>query len=518
MSINLIEKQNQVIVADPDSPVAILTCWTPREKVAQKLGYKGFCAIGNLYNAADGIDFVIRNLLANKSIRTLIITGADNSGSGQAMMDFFRNGYWEVKHPLTDKPVWKINSPVEAYIGIDLPERSLDALIDNISAIKIDRIAQLPSTLPVVEASSLRGAWGEPEHHPAPDVDVLTLPSEDSAHVVRGKTIPETYLKILHTLHQFGVVGETHYDSNQREILNLISVVEHETWELGTDGFMEAIPEYMPARVRDEETLMGYIDSVLLPGMLEDDDSAKYTYGDRICAYFGLDQLEEVITKLVKEPISRSAVINLWDSRTAERQGGSPCLNHIWFRLRDNKLHMTATIRSNDMFKAWPENAYALWSLQRWVRDCVTARLYKKGETNANVQMGTMTIVSQSAHTYQEDYEMAKWVLDHHWQDLCASERYDWDKKGNFVITVEAFDRKAIVIEHYAHENGPLIRRYIAADAYDAMRQLSDSETISTHKHALYIGTELQKAELALKHPEMFTYVQDRDLKIEKVS
>jgi thymidylate synthase len=518
MSINLIEKQNQVIVADPDSPVAILTCWTPREKVAQKLDYKGFCAIGNLYNAADGIDFVIRNLLANKTIRTLVITGADNSGSGQAMMDFFRNGFYLIKHPLTDKPVWKIKSTVEAYIGADMNASSLNSLRGYVSAIKVDRIAQLPSTLPVVAASSERGAWGEPEHYPAPEANALVLPSEESAHVVRGRTIPEVYLKILHTLHQFGVVGETHYDSNQREILNLVSVVENETWEFGADGFMEAIPDYMPARVQDVETLSKYIDSVLLPGTLEDDDGAKYTYGDRICAYFGIDQLEEVIAKLVKEPISRSAVVNLWDSRTAERQGGSPCLNHIYFRLRDNKLHMTATIRSNDMFKAWPENAYALRSLQRWVRDSVTARLYNKGETHANVQMGTLTVVSQSAHIYQEDYEMVEWILAHHWQPLCDSERYEWDKKGNFVITVEAFGRHRINVEHYAYENGPLIRRYVAKDAYDAMRQLSDSETISTHRHAIYIGTELQKAELALRYPSMFTYVQDRDLKIEGVS
>jgi thymidylate synthase len=68
-------------------------------------------------------------------------------------------------------------------------------------------------------------------------------------------------------------------------------------------------------------------------------------------SWFGRDQIEQVITKLIKEIDAASAVINLWDSggniiarpggSSDHEHSGSPCLNHIWVRVVDGELSLT---------------------------------------------------------------------------------------------------------------------------------------------------------------------------------
>jgi thymidylate synthase len=43
-------------------------------------------------------------------------------------------------------------------------------------------------------------------------------------------------------------------------------------------------------------------------------------------------------------------------------------------------------------------------------------------------------------------------------------------------------------------------------------QQLAASSPALETEHALYLGTELQKAELALRYPDQFSYEQDKAL------
>ena len=124
--------------------------------------------------------------------------------------------------------------------------------------------------------------------------------------------------------------------------------------------------------------------------------------GQRLFDFFGLNQYEKIV-KLLKshENTRRASIITCnplidWDN---ERP---PCLLLIDLKIRNGKLHLTGVLRSNDMYRTWPANAYAL------------AQLLKKFSKDVGVEPGHLDILSISAHIYEEDLEKAEKSLKEH--------------------------------------------------------------------------------------------------------
>ena len=159
-------------------------------------------------------------------------------------------------------------------------------------------------------------------------------------YVVRGKTVAEAWLKVLDNILKFGKESGTHYDDMQKEIVNLMSIISDE------DPYNLHVPDFFPS---DNQHVNEYIPRMTrdLPGGTTKNE---YTYGSRMRSWFGIDQIKGAVEKLLREPVSRAVVISLWDSIKDLTLGGSPCLNHIWLRLNNNKLYMTCIFRSLDMF------------------------------------------------------------------------------------------------------------------------------------------------------------------------
>src|SRR4030042_5291381 len=72
--------------------------------------------------------------------------------------------------------------------------------------------------------------------------------------------------------------------------------------------------------------------------------------------------------KLKSFPYNKGAIAVLWqpavDNFPVRKPWRTPCLTLIQGFCLDNKLYLTAYFRSNDMFAAWPQNAFALRKLQ----------------------------------------------------------------------------------------------------------------------------------------------------------
>ena len=51
---------------------------------------------------------------------------------------------------------------------------------------------------------------------------------------------------------------------------------------------------------------------------------------------------------------SRRSVASLWDPRSDPGSEDPPCVDFVQASVRDDKLHLTAYIRSNDIYRAWP--------------------------------------------------------------------------------------------------------------------------------------------------------------------
>ena len=81
------------------------------------------------------------------------------------------------------------------------------------------------------------------------------------------------------------------------------------------------------------------------------------------------------------------------------------------------------------------------------------------------------------------------------------------DRGGYFVIIPDA-SRKAVVVEHYAHDNTlqHIIEGKAARDLY---RAIIDAGWITQLSHAAYLGKELARAEVSLRIGT--PYIQDGD-------
>ena len=320
---------------------------------------------------------------------------------------------------------------------------------------------------------------------------------EDIGYIIRGKTVAECWLKILDTILKFGSVSGTHYEDQQKEVINLMSIISDE------DPHNLWIPDFLPS---DQQHAREYIPRITrdLPGGTERNE---YTYGSRMRSWFGTDQVANAVTKLTRETISRAVVINLWDSTRDMTIGGSPCLNHVWFRIRDGKLHMTCVFRSHDMFEGYPENAFGLRVLQEEVRSELVAALKDKG-TPQDVRLGSLVILSQSAHIYDDSWERCRQIIEKYLTQQYTGHMSTLDPRGNLVITT---GEGAIRVEHTSTTNETL-GVYTTRTAVEMRDLLIRENIISLTAHALDVGMELQKAEHAIALG--VAYVQDQPLQL----
>ncbi len=474
---------SSLIVGDPEGSVGIITLWSKAKEIAKKLDTSKYCVIGQLFSAERGLDILIRNLLANPQITNLVITGVDFSKSGVVLTDFFEKGFTLGKAETTEKPCWRVNSSYEGYISLDMPEQSLQKLRETISIVRVPDISILDfSTLKKPEKTRPKEIFMKQEE------SVKQYVGEYTGHIVRGKTIAEVWLKILDEIMKFGKVSGTHYDDQQKEIVDLLSIISDE------DPYNLYIPEFLP---QDEKHMREYIPRITkdMPGGIHKNE---YTYGSRMRSWFGDDQVKNAIAKLVREPNSRAVVISLWDPNKDLVIGGSPCLNHIWLRVneKESKLYMTCIFRSHDMFEGYPENAFGLRSLQEEIRKELVEKL-KAANKPLDLKLGDLIILSQSAHIYDDCWETVNTILKKHLTSKYTSHLADLDPRGNFVISVD-FGSSEIVIEHTSPTNLK-IGEFRAKSSEELRNILTKEKVISLIPHALDLGLELMKAEIALK-------------------
>lgn len=489
-------KDKLLILGNPNSQVAVCVLWTDKKFVAKKLDFKKISVIGNLYSPKRGISFLIRNILANPKIRYLIVCGLDISKSGQVLVDLAMNGFEKIKDKENDRIYWQVISSIENRIDIEIEEEAIEAFRKGVEIIDLrqekdyDEIKKIVNNLD----QSLPSFMPNPLLFPNPPKEKVNIfPSESSVHIIRGKKTVEVWLKTLDHILRFGVTDKTAYQNWQKEIIDIVSVISDE------DPNNLYIPDWLP---NDREHLESY-----LPTILTGNCSAgtSYTYGFRMRDHFDVDQVQNVIDDLKKEKYSRRATISLLDPRVDAKSKSPPCLNHCWFRIQNNKLFLIATLRSNDMFEAWPENAFGL----RMLQDLVWKELLK---IYPELELGDLIIHSLSAHAYDDSWEDARDVVAKYYEKVIPSQRSVRDPRGNFIIRVENGE---IIVEHYSSDE-VLLNAYKNKKAMPIYLEISRNSAISVVSHALYIGVELQKAEVAIKLG--IEYKQDQELNSNKLN
>jgi len=243
-----------------------------------------------------------------------------------------------------------------------------------------------------------------------------------SVHVIE-ELLPAAWEKAVIACWEQGENFPTEYDHdgdpNSRDVSVLIHVTkpfEEPRIHRAFPGGLDDLEKYR------SEVLFGVHDHWVDPAA----GKWEYTYHERIFEYqvpsIGLfDQIGAVVEKLKSVPYTRRAQAVTWQVWNDMTIDDPACLQRLWFRIADNKLHMNIHMRSNDAFKAAFMNMYALTELQR----AVAAEI--------GVQPGEYMHIADSFHIYGSYFDEFEGFLK------CVSNRSAEDRVYDTVVGLPFF-------------------------------------------------------------------------------
>lgn len=490
-------------VKDPANPVGVAIMWTERQVVADMLKDENYCAIGNLYSSA-GISAMIRNVYANPHVRKIVLWGADLSRSGQALMALMANGVDENFFIIGDEK----GGQIEKEIGkeaIDLFRNSVEII--NLRGKSPDELRKTVAMYSREKPVPFTQARKFPTSRPKP----FTFPSEQIGFRIHGKNTAQTWLKILHNIIRYGRNKTTRYtqENELKELLNVMAVVYDE------DPEHPYLPSFFPFSEKDLATYYPQVLSAKqIPGI-------AYTYGQRLRDHDGVDQIQNIIDLIKTRPFSKKMVAftaKIKEDWSVVNKGDTPCLTQILCSIQDGKLFMTTHFRSQDMVHGWPRNVFSLRKLQKLISD------------ESGVPMGAFVMITHSAHIYSDDYELVEKILkDNYEKELGYTSRqmFEDDPRGNITIEIEEVGAKhvgrptkyavkptdreyEIVLKIYAPNGGLLLKEWRGKTAMEIYIDLVNiGDYLVLPSHAIYIGSELQRAEYYIKLGVPEQYNQD---------
>lgn len=190
------------------------------------------------------------------------------------------------------------------------------------------------------------------------------------------------------------------HDPQRREVLclerkaNIFAQIAETMWVLAGRNDVEWLSAYLP-RAKDYS---------------DDGETWRGGYGPRIRRWEHLsehgriitDQLAHVIDLLQKDPLSRRAVIAIYDPAVDTEDGKDiPCNDFLQFQSRLGALHLTVTVRSNDAMWGWSGiNAFEWSTLQEIVAHVL------------GLTVGTLTFNIGNLHVYEQHWSKAQRIAD----------------------------------------------------------------------------------------------------------
>jgi len=164
---------------------------------------------------------------------------------------------------------------------------------------------------------------------------------------------------------------------------NIFATLAETLWVLGGRNDLEFISHYIK-RMED----------------FADPENLLYGgYGPRIQKWQGVNQFEQVLNILKKDPTSRRAIISLFDPSRDFFSDDLPCTNWLHFTIRDDKLNLKIVSRSMDVIWGSTLNFFE-WAV---VQEIVANWL--------GVNIGKLYYFVSSLHIYEPFYDRMNMIL-----------------------------------------------------------------------------------------------------------
>ncbi len=247
---------------------------------------------------------------------------------------------------------------------------------------------------------------------------------------VTERSLAEAYEKALVSLYNEGTRFKTQYDK-PGDPLSLdctmnITVLEpesdpmiHQAFPGGIDDLKEYVLE-----------LKGFKDHWVKNMNDPGDTRWEYTYHGRLQRYgswkegvesggknerkdvgFQVDQIENVIRKLVDQPFTRQAQMITWMPNHDIEVYDPPCLQSLWYRVLEDEegihwLNCNIRFRSND---AWGANFMNMFGFILFNRELIADEMERR--SGRTVKLGRINWQADSYHIYGRDIRQAKEML-----------------------------------------------------------------------------------------------------------
>jgi thymidylate synthase len=485
---------DKLLTVNAHGVIGVVTLWSKPDYVMERFREAGvdldpatslIAVFGTLYG--NGLRELLRNLLYNPQIQVLLICGHDRSGSWRDLKNFFKEGLEEFP------AFFRYKSPAPNIIVAPARIIGTNRIIDDL--VKPDDFPPLRPQLISLGDPGAKGilhiigeffadkelieslkskVFPEEERNniPLPEVEVPYFPSNPRGHVVVRDTPIEAWLDLLYLITRFG--RRVTLKKGERLELQNVKVVVEEPKKVSRKDLINVD--------LDPDKLESYIKNFLVSELRPDE---SYTYGNRLRSYFKLDAVEVLAKRLQQDPEDRKAYYTLWDNtRDLTAKASRPCFVSVFFRKFEDKLTLTSTFRTHNALDAWLLNFYGMMALQQAVA------------AGANMTPGAISVFSHSISIDPKELDRA----------LAVVGKRKWkmhlDPMGYFRVTL---DGDEIIVEHRAED--VTLKEYRGRAAVSLQHQIARNVAISDINHAMYLGRQLAKAEMALKEGREF--VQD---------
>jgi thymidylate synthase len=174
---------------------------------------------------------------------------------------------------------------------------------------------------------------------------------------------------------------------NRARRINLPGAIARFVWMMAASDRLADIAFYEP------KVKFFSDDGISVPGS---------SYGQRILrARPGLNQFEGAIKRLKEDSSSRRAAISIYHPEDITRESKDiPCTFGLFYHIRENKLHATTVMRSNNAFILMPYNIFEFSLLAEVLA------------SELEIEVGSLTHNTISMHLYENNIEDAKKVVN----------------------------------------------------------------------------------------------------------
>jgi thymidylate synthase len=242
--------------------------------------------------------------------------------------------------------------------------------------------------------------------------------------VYQGKTFAEVYKKSLKDLIKSNTnISPRGYKVN--EILNAVHIIEDPTSCLYENKRRGSQLKYIAAETlyyflgrRDLDFIKQY--ASFWEQIANTDNTVNSAYGNLLFTEtnkFGISQWDWAYKSLCNDKDTRQAVL-LFNKPDYQYFGNKDviCTLNGVFNIRDNKLHFTVNMRSNDAILGTPTDVAFFALLQMQMCKILKENSYPE------LEVGTLTHIANSYHIYERHFNLASEMVEKQFKPVSIPE------------------------------------------------------------------------------------------------